>query len=185
MKMKLTVDKKECGKVFYNEILYISSKYPLLKKNPNTKAHSVTKVFSLYITIGFLMMVAFFLLYVIFTKWIFLVILLFMSIYFFLSLYFLYDAIKFVNKEVKEKDDSILTINNSGVRITRGKKLDYKIDFKDIMYVLINKNTIVFLPKEKGNLMIGVPSKYKKEIVNELKELKKDDLVIDNSKLYK
>ena len=57
--MKLTVDKKECGKVFYNEILYISSKYPLLKKNPNTKAHSVTKVFSIYITIGFLMMVAF------------------------------------------------------------------------------------------------------------------------------
>ena len=183
--MKLVIDKKECGRDFYNELLYISSKYPMLKKNPNTKAHSVTKIFSIYITIGFLMMVGFFLLYLRYTKWIFLLILLFMSIYFFMSLYFLYDSIKFVNKEVKEEDDSILTINNSGVRITRGKKLDYKIDFKDIMYVLINKYTVVFLPKEKSNLMIGVASKYKKEIIKELKDLKKDDLIIDNSKLYK
>lgn len=183
--MKLTIDKKECGKDFYNELLYISSKYPILKKNPNTKTHSVTKVFTFYITLGLLMMLAFALLYIKFNKWILLVILFFMSVYFFLSLYFLLDAIKFVNKEVKEKDDSILTINTSGVRITRGKKIDYKIDFKDIIYVLINKHTIVFLPKEKSNLMIGVASKYKKEIVNELKDLKKDDLIIDNSKLYK
>ena len=65
--MKLVIDKKECGRDLYNELLYISSKYPMLKKNPNTKAHSVTKVFTIYITIGFLMMVGFFILYLKYT----------------------------------------------------------------------------------------------------------------------
>ncbi len=104
--------------------------------------------------------------------------------YFFMSLYYCYDSQRFINKELKSEEESSLTINNSGARLTRGKQLDFKIDFKDIAYVIINRYTIVFLPKDKTKLMIGIPVKYKKEVVSELKELKQEKLIIDNSKRY-
>jgi hypothetical protein len=183
--MKLVVKHENNDRDFFNELLYISAKWPNLIKNPTTKVHSITKVFSVYLIIGLIMLIGFILLYLNITKWIFLVIIFFMSIYFFISLYFLLDTLRYINKELKDETDSDLTINTSGVRLTRGKKIDYKIDYKDIMYVLINNHSIVFLPKEKSKLMIGLSSKYKDEIIKEFKKMNKDELIIDNSDQYK
>jgi len=182
--MKIIIKRKETDRKFYNELLYISSKYPNIVKNPNMKVHNVTNFFLTYILIGLLLMILFLLCFIKYGNWIFIVVIFLMISYFFMSLYFFYDSQKFINKELKATEDSSLTLNTSGARLTRGKELDFKIDFKDLIYVVINRYTIVFLPKDKTKLMIGIPSKYKKDIIDELKNLKQDKLIIDNSKKY-
>ena len=186
MEMKLILKNEDRDKNFYNELLYISSKHPNIVKNPNMKVHSVTSLFTIYLLVGLSLGFACILLYFLkVQKWALILVAAFMVIDVLLSLFFLISSIRYIKKESSDENDSTLTINNSGIRITRGKTLDYKIDYDKIIYVIINNHTLVFLPSTRNNLMIAVPSKYKKEIVKELKDLGKEDLIIDNSKFYK
>ena len=183
--MKLIVEKKYNDWNFYDELLYISSKYPTLLKKPNTKAHKVTIVYAFYNLFAIFAVFLFLLFYLKTRKIIVLIILIQMIVLLLLSIYYYIDSFRFIKRELKREDETSITINKSGVRLTNGKLIDYNLEFKDIVHVIINKHTITFLPNSKRKLMIGFSSHYKKEIVKELKELKNDNLIVDNSDLYK
>ena len=98
------------------------------------------------------------------------------------QLYNEFDSIKFIKKEANSDVNSEININNSGVRLTKGKNIDYRINWKDIAHIIINKNVMVFLPKEKTKLIIGINSYYKDEVVKMIKDERREDLIIDNTK---
>ena len=53
--------------------------------------------------------------------------------------------------------------------------------------ILINKNTISFLPSDAlaTNIIMFISTKYKDKVLEAIKKYKKEELVIDNSNLYK
>jgi len=184
--MKLIIERQDekTERNMYDELLFITSKYNTIMKNPRLKVHKVTNVFWGYIVMG-LLLVAFFTYFAIKRNsplFIALIILAVLCIIF--SIKYLIDAYKFINKELSKKEKSELTINTSGVRLTKGKGFDYKMSWDDIAYVIVNKHSLVFLPKDR-TMLIGLNSCYNGQIVKALLDEKKDDLLIDNGFLYK
>ena len=180
--MKLILKKQKNEKDFCNELLFVSAKYKNLVKNPRIKIHKVTSIYVLYIPIGVLIIAALIYLMLKYKVWLLILLLIQMFIFLFVSLYYVYDSLKFIKKEATSDINSEITINNSGVRLTKGKNIDYRINWKDIAYIIINKNVLVFLPKEKTKLIIGINSYYKDEVIKMIKDERREDLIIDNTK---
>ena len=67
------------------------------------------------------------------------------------------------------------------------KKQNIELSFDSIKYIIINKETISFIPKEINatSIVMFISTKYKEDVMTALKKYKKEELVIDNSKLYK
>ena len=185
IEMKLTIKKEDRTREFYDELLYISSKYPTLLKKPETKMHKSTLAFGIYNLLALLFLIVFFLIYLKTKKIIMLILFIQMILMFIISLIYYIGSFRFIKKEMSSKEDSELTINNSGVRITKGKELDYTLKYDDIAHIIINKYNYSFVPKTRKSLIISVSNNYKKEINKELKDLKKDKLIVDNTDLYK
>ena len=95
----------------------------------------------------------------------------------------------YTRKDIKERinkkvDRNSLKINREGVMIVQGKKELYKLPWKEINCILINKYTIVFLNSDKDEESIVVPIEIKKRVLTKLKQERKLDLVEDNTKFY-
>ena len=185
MEMKIIIKKEDRTREFYDELLYISSKYPNILKNPNIKAHKSTIAFGIYNLLSLVFLILFFLLYLKVRNILLLILFIQMILLFIVSLIYYVDSFKFIKKELGSNYDSELTINNSGVRIIKEKELDYLLKYDDIAHIVINKYNFSFIPKTKTCLIISVPVVYKDDIIKELKSLKKDKLITDNSELYK
>ncbi len=182
--MKLIAKKQKNDKDFYNEILYVSSKYDGIAKNPNMKVHKITQLFAFYVPFGILMLGLILLLYIKTKNIVALVVVVQMIIFLLMPLYYLFYSINYMRKQLKGIEPTI-TINKSGIRITKAKELDYLLSWEDVFYVIIENNSVVFLPKDKTKLIIGVNSHYKEELVKAVKDEGKELLLIDNSDLYR
>jgi hypothetical protein len=183
--MKIITKKDESDKEFYNELLYVTTKYNRILVNPRMKMRKVTNSF--IFTILMCVLSALMLLYIYLKKNNILVLILIVLIVLLLIITILYllNALHFIKNEVKESGGSTVDITKTGVRLTKGKKMDFKIGWDDIKYVLINNYSITFIPVKSTFLMIGVNIVHKDDIIKAIKEVKKDSIIIDNSKLYK
>ena len=180
--MKLEFVEKE-EKKYYDELYYISYKYSELVKKPNKRVDGMTSYLLKYDILLFLTAV--------------LVgisntnkdsigfILLGMTILMFIN-YFYYIII--YNKRIKamlNKNNNILIkINDNGIDYN-DNYVERKQQWDDIKYIIVNKYTLSFIPKDIAGLIINVPKKYKKEINESLKKYNKEYLLVDNTKLYK
>ena len=183
--MKLIIERQEEKKErdMYNELLFISSKYNNIIKNPRLKVHKVTNILWGYLIIGILFLAFFTYLMIKRSMPIYLVLIVILVCCIAFSLRFLVDSYKFIKTELSKKLKTELTINASGVRLNKGKSYDYKMSWKDIAYVIVNKHSIVFLPKER-TMLIGLNSCYNGQVVKALIDEKKEDLLVDNGSLY-
>lgn len=57
----------------------------------------------------------------------------------------------------------------------------FRLNFKDIRWIILNKYSITFLPKNKGATLIAIEIKYRDQIINNIKD---KSLIVDNSNLY-
>ena len=60
-----------------------------------------------------------------------------------------------------------------------------QLNWDSIQYIIINKYSITFLPKDETIIMIGISTEYKDEVLEEIKKLNKEELLIDNTEKYK
>lgn len=183
--MKIVTKKEENDKEFYNELLYVTTKYSRILVNPHLKMRKVTSSFLFTMLLCILSIVLLLMVYLKHNKVLILVLIILCILLLLMTLMYFIRAKMFIKEQINDSDTSTIDINKSGVRITRGKKLDYKIDWDNIKYVLINKYSISFVPLKRSYLMIGANISHKKDIIKAIKEVKKEELVIDNSDLYK
>ena len=184
--MKLIIERhdEKTERNMYDELLFITSKYNTILNNPRLKVHKVTNVFWGYIVMGIIIVALFTYFAIKKNSPVFIALIILAVLCIILSIKYLIDAYKFINNELSKKTKSEITINTSGVRLTKGKGFDYKMAWDDIAYVIVNKHSIVFLPKDR-TMLIGINSCYNGKIVKALLDEKKDDLLIDNGLLYK
>jgi len=181
--MRLEV--KESGqKEYYDEFLYIVSKYRDFKKNPRKRAYQFTKYLMFYNIVCFLAIVLFAFIYktlnenlYIFLSGMLIVILLFGIIY----------QIKYsqrIKDFMNNKGLKIVEINEKGFEYIDDEK-NLRIKWEDIKYIIINKYSMCVLPKTILNGFTSISVSHKNELLEALKKYSKENLLVDNSKLYK
>lgn len=171
----MTFNSNEKGnKKYYEEIMYISSNYYIFKKRPKTKTHSLVKVFIFYIILFSLIFLSCLFipnLYVISA-----IALTILIIY----IYLLVET-KYKLREFLKHNDSLITIDETGIENKEENKTVSKLYWDAIEYIIINKYSICILPKNFAHFAIYIEINAKNNVYKALKKFNKLDLLIDNS----
>ena len=175
----MTFNNYEKGnKKYYEEIMYISSNYYIFKKRPKTKTHSLVKVFIFYIILFSLIFLSCLFipnLYVISA-----IALTILIIY----IYLLVET-KYKLREFMKHNDSLITIDETGIENKEENKTVSKLYWNAIEYIIVNKYSISILPKNFAHFAIFIEISSKKEVLKALKKYNQTNLLIDNSNKYK
>ena len=175
----MTFNSNEKGnKKYYEEIMYISSNYYIFKKRPKTKAHSLVKVFIFYIILFSLIFLSCLFipnLYVISA-----IALTILIIY----IYLLVET-KYKLREFMKHNDSLITIDETGIENKEENKTVSKLYWNAIEYIIVNKYSISILPKNFAHFAIFIEISSKKEVLKALEKYNQTNLLIDNSNKYK
>ena len=165
---------------FYDEMYNVASNYNKFIKKPTKKPRGQSKVYFGYCV------------------WSAIVIALFMYVYsqehagLFLLLagMMLVCGILFavmgvaVNKRIKllmsETGTKVFEIDENGVRL-KDDSQDIKLSWDNIANVLVNRNSIVFLPANDRTFLISVYSEYKDEVLKGIEGTGHMDLVVENA----
>ena len=175
----MTFNSNEKGnKKYYEEIMYISSNYYIFKKRPKTKAHSLVKVFIFYIILFSL----------IFLSCLFIPNLYILSVIAFIILiiyiYLLVET-KYKLREFMKHNNSIITIDETGIENKEENETSSKLYWDAIEYIIVNKYSISVLPKNFAHFAIFIEISSKKEVLKALEKYSKANILIDNSNKYK
>ena len=169
---------KKVNKKYYEEIMYISSNYYIFKKRPKTKAHSLVKVFIFYIILFSL----------IFLSCLFIPNLYVISVIAFIILiiyiYLLVET-KYKLREFMKHNNSIITIDETGIENKEENETSSKLYWDAIEYIIVNKYSISVLPKNFAHFAIFIEISSKKEVLKALEKYSKANILIDNSNKYK
>lgn len=179
--MKIEI-KERGSKKFYDEFLYIVSKYSKIKKNPKRKVRSLTFeiiMYIIFVSVAILLITSF---YINDNSSIYLILIGMLSILLLLIIVYLLSIIKRINILRSVTKTTIIDLDEKRIEFIDEEK-NIRINWSDIEFVLINKETICFIPKRVTSTFISIPTYYKKAILKVLNKYKLDSLVINNNSL--
>lgn len=185
MKLVIKDQKTEKDKQFYDEFLFVATFHKRVRKKPTKKVRllSTNYKIGLGICLGYS----------------FLLIVLGLSVGFdfldylfigmFIILGFIYArSLSIVNNRLKlymtSRGETTFEITKKEVKVEKETQ-KLQLDWDSIQYVIVNKYSITFLPKDETIIMIGISTEYKDQVLEEIKKLNKEELLIDNTKKYK
>lgn len=184
--MKIVI--KDKNKSFFDECMFIQMNIKFIFKKPKRKVMSARSYCLSWASVGFAALLLW--LSTTFVRG-------FRTLeMFFIMLSVLYTLILIYNYFIIRKsinsymndgcEESIFQITKDRICL-ENEKQNVELSFDSIKYIIINKETISFIPKEllTTSIIMFIGTKYKEEVMTALKKYKKDELVIDNSKLYK
>ena len=169
---------------FYDEFLYITTNYKKIIKVPDTRVNLLTKSIRnqiVLITIFLLLEVLFYFI----TKdniYLYLALILAVTLFIYVVYYF---GIKKRIYVFRDSDhDNKVVIDKKGVTLKR-KDQDVSLGYDAINMIIINNYSIVVVPKDLSLVFLGIPSEYKDELIEGIKENHRFKLLVDNIELYK
>ena len=172
---------KQASENFYSEVLDIISNYKKLLQNPRRKIKGLIKQSILLNSISFLFLIAFTLLYILnnsYTMYLYVIVLFVITSILGIFYFFL---IKRRISQLKHVDaDKKFIINDEFVELDVGEEKT-RLLTSEIQYVILNKYSICFIPKNNNFKLIAIPIEYKELI---LKSIKNQNIIFDNSDLY-
>ena len=180
-------------KEYYNECLYIMLNYNKIKNNPYTKVNSLTKTLFIKELIVIALMVIFTIIFL-FTKYIPVVILItFLFLVLCENLYTHLLAVKRIKDEIGKKSVNKVQVKKDNIVLSEERKdsknKKVKIEkgstkWENIIYIIFNKNTICYLPKDNANNIICTSINDKEKVLKDINKYNRQDLLIDNTGLY-
>ena len=100
---------------------------------------------------------------------------------FILDVYIYISCIKRIKNYINDKGIKHVNIEKEYVEYKDDNK-SFKVKFKDIKCVIMNKYSICFIPNSLNNAIISMTIEYKNDIINVLKKYKREELIINNWK---
>lgn len=167
---------------YYDEFLYIMSNIKKISSNNKIKVKKLTSVAYIYTAISFIFMLIFFISYIVKKDNLYLYILCFFSFIFVFSIVYLVMILNRIKYLRSEDGTIIFEITKDYVKVEKNG-IECKLNWDEITSVIINKNTICFIPREL-KVLVAISKDYKEQVVSILKKFKKDSLLVDNSNLY-
>ena len=184
--MKIVV--KEKDKDFFDECMFVQMNIKYVMKKPNRKVWYARKYCLSWAAVAFaaiLLILSNGLLHGLRVPEIFFI--MFFGYYAFILIYNYFVIKKNINAYMSDETlENTFEITKEHISL-ENKKQNIELSFDSIKYIIINKETISFIPKEINatSIVMFISTKYKEDVMTALKKYKKEELVIDNSKLYK
>lgn len=178
--MEIKLDKSEFNN-YYGEVLAVMSNYLKLVKNPKKKIRGANTEAILLTGIALVFLVIFTVLYLLdqsYTPFQYVIII--FSIALFLGIIYNILIRRRISKLKNNDSDRKLIIEDEYVELDIGEE-QFRLNFKDIQWIILNKYSITFLPKMKGATLIAIEIKYRNQVINNIKD---KSLIVDNSNLY-
>lgn len=178
--MKLAFEKRGT-KEYYNEILYVAKNYKKIVNNPHKRLRNLSNQYLLLL----IPLIIVYIIYPIFSQNELLFGLGLAIVTLCLAMYF--RVRKAVNFYLNDKGKKSIEINKESVIYADDTKT-YYLKWDNISYITVNKCSICFIPHISENtlpIIITVPIEYKSDILNAIDKYDKNQLIIDNSSLYK
>ena len=167
---------------YYDEFLYIMSNIKKISSNNKIKVKKLTSVAFIYSAISFIFTLVFLLFYILKKDNLYFYILCFFSFIFIFSVVYFVMILNKIKQLRGEEGTIIFEITEDYVRVEKNG-VECKLNWNEITSVIINKNTICFIPREL-KVLVAISKDYKEQVVSILKKFKKDSLLVDNSNLY-
>ena len=180
--MKLEVEERG-KKEYYDEFLYVISMHKKIRDNPSKKVQRMTIYLKKYLCYVFFCLILFLLFYLKTKTLIYIFFIGILFILLFYTLIYLYNCNKAISTFQNYKGKKIIEINDKGIEYKDEIK-SIKIFWDNMEFVLFNKYSICFIPKEDNNIFISVSIDYINQVLEEIKKYKKENLIRNNAKMY-
>ena len=167
-------------KEFYDEMMYIAANYKKYRNKPNKKTHFQSVVYTGYCVVTLLVVLLFLLEYLKDHQGIFLLLSGMMLVCFFLFIVIVVSMKKRIGIMMNEKGAKVIEIDERGVSY-ESEAQTVRIKWDEITNVIINKYSIVFIPRTEIALLISVFTKYKEEVLQGIEAAGHMDLIVDNT----
>ena len=178
--MEIELDKIESNN-YYGEVLAVMSNYLKLVKNPKKKIRGTNTEALLLTGIALVFLVIFTGLYLMDkTYTLYLYVIIIFSIALILGIVYNVLIHRRISKLKNNDLDKKLIIEDDYVEMNIGEE-QFRLNFKDMHWIILNKYSITFLPKIKGEKLIAIEIKYKNQVISNIKE---KSLIVDNTNLY-
>ena len=176
--MKIEI-KERGSREYYNEILYIASKYKKIIKNPKTKVNNFTKSKIIYSIIAVLVILAYIYLYYIYNDVLFIFLSGIISFALLYNIMYLININKRIDIFMNEEGIKEITLKEDKI-IFKDKNKELSVDWDNVKYIIINKYSTSIIPNVITLPIISVENKYNKKIVDSIKKYNKESLLINN-----
>lgn len=178
--MEIKIDKNS-SKNYYAEVLSVMSNYSKLIKNPNQKLRLLTTQAIMLTAISLVFLVVFAVLYLrdqSYTLYLYVVAIFAVA----LILGVVYNILinNRISKLKNNYNDKKLVIEDDFVEMTIGDERS-RLEISEIQYVIINRYSIAFLPRNNTSKLIAVSVDYKDDVLNAIGN---KGIVVNNSDLY-
>ena len=178
--MEIEIDKIESNN-YYGEVLAVMSNYSKLVKNPRQKIQGLNSHAILLTGIALAFLVIFAALYLISpSTTLYLYVIIIFSIALILGIIYIFLINRRISKLKNNDSPKKLIIEEEYVEMHIGEE-QFRLNFNDIHWIILNKYSITFLPKIEGATLIAVEIKYKIQVIDNIKE---KHLIVDNSNLF-
>lgn len=177
--MELIVDKNGT-KEYYDEMLFVISRFNKYSKKPNVKAQLLTKFLFKYLIFDLLGIVLAICFYIIFHNNYFIFMMGAIVLIMIYTIILYNNAKKQINNYLNDTSIKRIIIDNDYIRY-RNDSVDYKISLADIKYIIVNKYSVVFLPNNINTICISLSIEYLDFVKEALKDNKASDKLIFNN----
>ncbi len=174
--MEIEPDKCESNN-YYGEVLTVMSNYSKLVKNPKKKIRAANTEAILLTGIALVFLVIFTGLYLLdqsYTSFQYVIIIFSITLFFGI----IYNILirKRISKLKNNDLDKKLIIEDDYVEMNIGEE-QFRLNFKDMQWIILNKYSITFLPKIEGATLIAIEIKYADQVISNIKD---KSLIVDN-----
>ena len=184
----MKIEIKEKDKNFFDECLYIRTYINKVMKKPKKKVCAASKFFLR----GLILYIIYSLIFIIWgivegfdvTKIICSVVFVWFTCIMIYNNYIIRKNINMYMNDGAIKSE--FEINEKAIILKNNDK-SIELNWDLVKYVIINKESISFIPITQtfDSIVMFISTKYKDDVMDAIKKYKKEELVIDNSNLYK
>ena len=178
--MKIEINKRG-SKEYYDEFLYIATKYRKYQQNPKTKTYRLTRFLAIYLCMALFAGALNLLFYFKNKESLHLMVAGMLGLM--LILYLRYYVT--VDRRIKAylEDDGSKTIEFTDEYVGyKDENKDIRTSWNDLSCILISQYSICFIPKNQSDILISISREYEDEVRKGLQEVDKEYLVVENKK---
>ncbi len=180
----MTIEIKKCGpKSYYDEFLYVAFRFRDFKRRPKRKAYRITKFLLLVMSIVLISLLLSIKIYLYFNEILYIALITILSFILLFSIIYFVRVKKSINYFLNNHDTKKIDFNKDGIQYNDNYKSIF-LNWNNVSYIIINKYSICFLSKE-NNILISIFNNYCEDVIKGLKKYNKENLLIDNTSLYK
>lgn len=171
------------SKDYYNEFMFVTTNYKKILNSPKMKVKNLINQYILVLVLS-LLLVAFITYNIIIDNYSYVDVAI-LSIFSFIIFLYGIMVLRLKNniKLYLNSGSTNIVIDELGVKKSSDRD-DILLKWDNITYVIINKNSICFIPKKLPSFMLGIPIEYKDKIIKGLEKYDKMSILIDNSGMY-